>query len=218
MFSCWVVLRFSCWEADVKGNELVWRAIADAALQDERRWKNYGDLAYKAGAPASTAQLACRKLIDIGAIRPLPRGGFSTVSPEKVLTVLCAWRNLQRDQIAWTTRAGAERAASMDPSCAVGGAEAAIFHLGGKNTVADISTRILYVSHPEPLAPLPEGDEVLILRMDRRAALDWDGYSSPAQTYADLFASPGWQASEFRYAMRDKLFAGRDWDQKVLVK
>lgn len=200
----------------MKGNELVWRAIADAALADVRRWDSYADLGFKAGVPVTTAQLACRKLIDIGAIRPLPRGGFSTVSPEKVLTLLCAWRNLQRDQIAWTTVAARDRITAMHPAFALGGAESAVFHLGGRNTVADIGTRILYVSDPETLGPLPEGDEVLVLRMDQRAALDWDGYSSPAQTYADLFASPGWQASEFRYALRDTLLAGRDWDQKIV--
>jgi hypothetical protein len=59
----------------------------------------------------------------------------------------------------------------------------------------------------------PEGDEVRVLTMDPRAVKTWQGFSSPAQTYADLFASPGWQASEFRLALREKFVSDRDWDQ-----
>lgn len=53
-----------------------------------------------------------------------------------------------------------------------------------------------------------------ILKLDSRASLDWDGYSSFTQTYTDLFATPGWQASEFRLALRDMFLSGRDGDQK----
>lgn len=49
--------------------------------------------------------------------------------------------------------------------------------------------------------------------MDERAAKTWTGYSSVAQTYADLFATPGWQASEFRKALRDRFVRDREWEQ-----
>jgi hypothetical protein len=50
--------------------------------------------------------------------------------------------------------------------------------------------------------------------MDRRAEREWlSGYTSFAQTYVDLFATPGWQASEFRLALHDRFLRGRDWDR-----
>lgn len=49
--------------------------------------------------------------------------------------------------------------------------------------------------------------------MDKRAMKTWDGYSSVAQTYADLFATPGWQASEFRTALRERFVPAREWNQ-----
>ena len=32
----------------MKGNELVWRALADRALEGQRTWRNVADLAYDA--------------------------------------------------------------------------------------------------------------------------------------------------------------------------
>lgn len=57
------------------------------------------------------------------------------------------------------------------------------------------------------------GDEVTILRTDVRALRRWKDYASLAQTIADLFATPGWQAAEFRYAMPDRFIRERDWEQ-----
>ena len=39
----------------MKGNELVWRALADRALEGQRTWRNVADLAYEAGVPSTTA-------------------------------------------------------------------------------------------------------------------------------------------------------------------
>lgn len=47
---------------------------------------------------------------------------------------------------------------------------------------------------------------------DARDLRAWaDGYTSKAQTYADLFTQPGWQASEFRRALWRAWFAVDDW-------
>jgi len=55
---------------------------------------------------------------------------------------------------------------------------------------------------------------VRVVRMDARAQRDWtDGFTSLAQTYADLFASPGWQAEPFRRALWAQLFSAPDQDQ-----
>ena len=51
--------------------------------------------------------------------------------------------------------------------------------------------------------------------MDAAAERSWTtGYTSLAQTYADLFAQPGWQASEFRRALWRKHFDVDDWSQR----
>lgn len=190
----------------MKSNELVWRTLADAALAGERRWANLADLAFQSGVPVTTAHLATKKLSDIGAISRYGSGGFSVASPEKLLTLLCAWRNLENDTIAWTTMQGFLQVTKQrGKTFALGGPTAAIYHLGGDNKVADFSQTLAYVQRQDVEGiSLPEGDEVRVLAMDKRAWKTWQGYSSLAQTYADLFASPGWQASEFRLALRAK--------------
>jgi hypothetical protein len=204
----------------VKGNELVWRALADAALTGRRDWSSVADLAHASGTPVSTASLALQRMHDIGATERRRNGGVIAVNPEKILLVLAAWRNLKADEIGRTTLGGAtmliERA---NGHYALGGSNAAITYVSGasgRNTIATHPTRLVYVKD-EPLAhDLPAGDEVIILRMDKRAQLDWyDGYTSRAQTYADLFALPGWQAEEFRRALHRVLFPPESRGQNV---
>lgn len=198
----------------MKSNELVWRTLLDGAIQGKMHWSGLADVAFMSSVPTSTTHLATKKLSDIGAIRPLRGGGISVVNPDKIATVLCAWRNLQKDTIIWTTRKAFSAEIKSGLHHALGGPDAAIHWLGGENKVANFSKSMAYVS-PEHAREVnwPEGDEVLILEMDARAELDWDGYSTIAQTYADLFATPGWQASEFRLALKDRYLRERNWEQ-----
>ena len=201
----------------MKGNELVWRTVADFAFQGRREWTNVDDLAHRAGVPSSSAAFALRRLTTIGAVEKRARGGFFTVNPEKVLVVLAAWRNLEQDTIARTTsEAAADYLTGLGGPVIIGGPEAAIFHLGqGMNTVADIPLRVVYVPPQDSSKVLPQGDDVLLLMLDKAAQRDWwQGYTSRAQTYADLFALPGWQAEEFRRALHRSMFEGADWDQR----
>lgn len=191
----------------VKQNELVWRSLVDAALDGRRYWESIADLAFDSGVLWGTARLACQKLLDIGAVTSYSGGGLSTTSPEKVLTVACAARNLKADTVAWTTRDAIDTHSEM-----LGGPDAAIHHLGGENVVSDFSQQVVYVR--DAPVDLPEGRDVRVLLLDARAGRVWEGFSSLAQTYVDLFATPGWQASEFRLALRDRFFGARDWDQK----
>ena len=208
----------------MKGNELVWRSLADRALDGERSWSNVGDLAYDAGVPAATAYLALARLESNGTVDRYRAGGFSVVSIEKLLTMLCAWRNLDRDTMTKTSRASIEPFLnSARGPYALGGPDAANAHLGG-HAVSSFSEHIVYLpgtdemrAELERLRPEPEG-EVRVLAMDKRAAKTWDGYSSPAQTYADLFATAGWQASEFRTALRERFVRAREWDQEGDVR
>jgi hypothetical protein len=203
----------------MKGNELVWRSLADRALEGERTWSNVGDLAYDAGVPTTTAYLALERLEANGTVDRYRPGGFSVVSIEKLLTMLCAWRNLDRDTITRTTRESIEPFLnSARGPYALGGPDAANALLGG-HAVSSFREHIVYLpgagevdAELTQLRPEPEGD-VRVLTMDKRAMKIWDGYSSLAQTYADLFATPGWQASEFRNALRESFVRAREWDQ-----
>jgi hypothetical protein len=204
----------------MKGNELVWRSLADHALKGERTWSNVGDLAYDAGVPPTTAYLALGRLEGNGTIDRYRPGGFSVVSIEKLLTMLCAWRNLDRDTVIRTTREAIEPFLnSARGPYALGGPDAANVLLGG-HAVSSFREHIIYLpgtgevrAELAQLTPEPEGD-VRVLALDRRAMKVWDGYSTLAQTYADLFATPGWQASEFRSALREKFVRTREWDEE----
>ncbi|QQD76281.1 hypothetical protein I8920_00410 [Curtobacterium sp. YC1] len=199
----------------MRSNELVLRTLVDAALGGTRRWDNAGDLAFEAGVPESSAYLTLNRLSSIGAATKYASGGFALVSVDKALTLLCAARNLEKDTLARTTVAGVQP--FLDTAggpYALGGPDAANVHLSGWH-VSDFSEHLVYLPESRLAgADLPEGEEVRVIAMDRRAARKWTGYSSVAQTYADLFATPGWAASEFRIAMREKLLHEREWDQK----
>ncbi|WP_314506027.1 hypothetical protein [uncultured Microbacterium sp.] len=96
---------------------------------------------------------------------------------------------------------------------AFGGMDAAVQWLGGVNTIADRGVRLIYAD-TDAAQGLAEGDEVRVVSPDLVAARAWrHGFASVAQTYADLFAMPGWQASEFRVALQSRLFNRADWEQ-----
>lgn len=199
----------------MRSNELILRTLADAALAGQRRWTNASDLAFEAGVPESSAYLTLTRLTAIGAVTRYGSGGFALISLDKALTLLCAARNLEKDTLATTTLDGIQP--YLDTRIgpyALGGPDAANAHLGGWH-VSDFSEHLVYLPPRRIVGgELPTGDEVRVLAMDQRAARKWTGYSSVAQTYADLFATPGWAASEFRIAMREKLLPRREWEQE----
>jgi hypothetical protein len=99
---------------------------------------------------------------------------------------------------------------------ALSGSSAAVHYLGGRNTISGLGRRIVYTTRALSQADFPAADEVIILTEDPLAARTWtSGYASLAQTYADLWASPGWQAAEFTRALKAKLFSDADWDQRA---
>lgn len=199
----------------MKINEIVRRTIADAALSGKRRWPNMADVAFEARCSVSSAFKAIAHLTDIGAVRKFGSGGISVVDPERVLMVLAATRDLSRDTVATTTRSGTESLIGHAHAYALGGTDAAVHHLGGVNVVADKGQRIVYVDLKTAIPPLPAGNEVRVMTMDAAAERSWTtGFTSLAQTYADLFAQPGWQASEFRRALWRKHFDVDDWSQR----
>ena len=197
--------------------EIVWRTLADAAHAGQRDWNSISDIADAASVAPSTTHQALGRLVDIGAVRPNSRRGYTVVSPEKLLEAFAAHRNLRADTIVTTTLPAAQELLEDDElEYALSGSSAAVHYLGGRNTVSDLGRRIVYTTRPLSQATFPEGDEVIILTEDPVAARTWkSGYASLAQTYADLWASPGWQAAEFTRALKAKLFANADWEQRT---
>jgi len=201
----------------MKNVDIVWRTLADAALEGRRDWNSIGDIADAASIAPSTTHQALGRLVDIGAVRPNSRRGYTVVSPEKLLEAFAAHRNLRADTIVSTTLPAAQDLLDDEEvDYALSGSSAAVHYLGGRNTISDLGRRIVYTTRPLSQADFPEGDEVIFLTEDALAARTWkSGYASLAQTYADLWASPGWQAAEFIRALKAKLFGGADWEQRA---
>jgi len=200
----------------MKNVEIVWRTLADAALAGQREWNSIGDIADAASVAPSTTHQALGRLVDIGALRPNSRRGYTVVSPEKLLEAFAAHRNLRTDTMVSTTLPAAQELLDDDSlAYALSGSSAAVHYLGGRNTISDLGRRIVYTARPLSQTDFPEGDEVIILAEDPLAARTWkSGYASLAQTYADLWASPGWQAAEFTRALKANLFSDADWEQR----
>ena len=201
----------------MKNVEIVWRTLADATLNGQRDWNSIGEIADAASVAPSTTHQALGRLVDIGAVRPNSRRGYTVVSPEKLLEAFAAHRNLRADTMVSTTLVAAQEFLDdAEADYALSGSSAAVHYLGGRNTVADLGRRIVYTTRPLSQADFPAGDEVIILTQDPLAARTWkSGYASLAQTYADLWASPSWQAAEFTRALKTKLFAEADWEQRT---
>jgi hypothetical protein len=200
----------------VQQTDLVLRALVDAALAERRHWKSAADLAWEAGVGEKLAYKALGKPASIGAVIKHPGGGFSTTDPERVLMLLAARRSLSSARHTAFDAAQTLLAESME--YAIGGTRAAVQHLGGRNTIADHAPAIVYVPEGADLDDLPAGDSALVLTVDDRSFRVWaDGFTSKAQTYADLFAQPGWQASEFRRALWKRWFGIDDWNREGAV-
>ncbi|HWK21390.1 MAG TPA: hypothetical protein VNR37_11595 [Microbacteriaceae bacterium] len=193
----------------MRETDAVWRTLGDAALSGRREWKSTGDLAWEAGVGEKLAYKALRRPVSIGAVTRYPGGGFSVTDPERVITLLAAARSLTPTHA--TSFEAAQQLVKTLPAYAIGGTRAAAHHLGG-NRIADHATAIMYVPSNADLSFLPRGEGALVFPIDPHTLAAWnDGYTSKAQTYADLFAEPGWQASEFRRALWRAWFAIDDW-------
>ena len=194
----------------MKETDVLLRTAVDLALAGRRSWSSVADLAHEAGVGEKLAYKVTARVAEIGAITRHRGGGFSITDPERLLMVLSSRRTLSSAR-----RTELQAAQALLPELdvyAVGGTRAAVHHLGGTNTIAAHAPAILYVPENTDLAGLPEGGGALVLVADARSLQSWaEGYTSPAQTYADLFAQPGWQASEFRRVLWREWFAVDDW-------
>ncbi len=129
----------------MKGNELVWRVLADGALEGQRTWNNVADLAFEAGVPSTTAYLALDRLESNGTVDRYKRGGLAVVSIDKVLTMLCAWRNLARDTRRLDDADAIRPLPRLDRGpLRPGGPDAANAHSEGR-AVADFREHLVYL-------------------------------------------------------------------------
>jgi hypothetical protein len=202
----------------MKHTNAVWRTLVDHALAGRREWSSAAELAWEAGVGQHLTYKALSKPSEIGAVtrhRP-PIGGFSVTDPERVLMLFAASRTLREARM--TTLEAAQQLTENLAEYGIGGTRAAVHHLGGRNTIADHAPAIVYAPVGTDVALLPEGQGALVVSIDATTLRGWsDGYTSPAQTYADLFAQAGWQASEFRRALWRKWFDTDDWSQAESV-
>ena len=190
--------------------DAVWRTLADQALAGRRDWQSAADLAREAGVGEKLTYKALTKPVSIGAVTRYSGGGFSAVDPERLVTLLASARSLS--DARQTSLEDVRVLMESTDQYALGGSRAAVHHLGGQNTIASHAPAIVYVPQSADLSGVPEGDGALIVSAKEHALSTWvDGYTSPAQTYADLFAQPGWQASEFRRALWRAWFTVDDW-------
>lgn len=199
----------------MKQKDIVWRTLADAALAHKRNWNSIREISEASRTSPDTTYLALGRLIDIGAIRANASSGFAVVSVSKLVEAFAASRNLKADTIVSTTLDAAQEVLRDEGfPYVLGGTNAAVHYLGGNNTVSDLGRRIIYTPVQDVLSNLPAGDEATFLVQDELAVTQWrDGYSSIAQTLADLWASPGWQSAEFLQALKKKMFTETDWEQ-----
>jgi len=194
----------------MQDTDAVLRTLADRSLEGQRSWANVADLAWAAGVGDKLAYKALARPASIGAVTKHAGGGFSVTDPERVLQLFAARRSLK--QARMTTFAAAQSLARTLPEYALGGTRAAAHYLGGTNTIADHAATIIYVPLGVALDPLPPGDTALVLSAGEHELREWSaGYTSKAQTFADLFAQPGWQASAFRRELWRAWFAIDDW-------
>lgn len=194
----------------MRETDAVWRTLADAALAGRREWRNTGDLAWEAGVGEKITYKALTRPVSIGAVARHPGGGFSVTDPERITTLLAAARSLQTAH--HTTFVAAKELVAHAPEYAISGTRAAAHHLGGRKVIADHAAAIMYVPSNVDISALPRGDGALVFTAEPHTLSTWrDGFTSRAQTYADLFAQPGWQASEFRRALWRAWFAVDDW-------
>lgn len=196
----------------MRDTDAVWRTLADAALGGRREWKNVADLAWEAGVGEKLAYKALLRPAEIGAVTKHSGGGFSVTDPERVLTLFAAARSLRAAKR--TSVVATQYLLSNTLSYCIGGTRAVAHFLGDGLAIADHAPAIVYVPENTPLDHLPPGDDSLVLTLDTRTLELWrDGFTSPAQTYADLFAQSGWQASEFRRALWRTWFEVDDWSK-----
>lgn len=148
------------------------------------------------------------------------------MNPQKALVSLCAARSIKSDTLAAVTLAPSnlDRVREvLGRSIILGGAAAAVelsdnsehvFYLRDDDAVAIVTKMLdeMGAGHHDGSRYSP--GNVVFLPTDKRAARTWRGHTSFAQTYADLFVTPGWQASEFRLALQEKFLGGRDWDRE----
>lgn len=194
----------------MRSTDKVLRALADAALVDRRSWSSVGALAREAGVGDKLAYKALGRPAEIGAVTKHRGGGFSVTDPERILALFSARRSLAGARN--TTVSAVQSLLPTVSQYAIGGTRAAAYRLGGDATIADHAPAIGHVSTDINTDELPVGEGALVCTADARTLHSWaDGYTSSAQTYADLFAQPGWQASEFRRALWRQWFAVDDW-------
>lgn len=194
--------------------EVVWRTLADEALDGRRSWPTTRALAVHAQVGEPAAVHALRRLVAVGVVQRHAPSGFAVVDPERLLVSLAVRHHLSPRRVV--SRDAARELVESDGRCVLGGSWAAVHHLGGVNTVASHADWVVYV--PDGVGvDVPDGGvgAGLFTADPRWLAGSSDGFVSRAVAFTDLFNIPGWQASEFRRALWRVWFEDLYWDAAV---
>jgi hypothetical protein len=192
----------------------VWRELLAGAREGRRQWPSVSMFAREIEMPVSTTHRALKHPVEIGAVEVTALGGLVLLDPYRLLILFAAHRRLQRDVVEVVHLNApvhqVEEHIHGQPGCVLGGFSAAIYHAGG-NFIADYSTVLVYgppMLEGLGVAPPGAGSELLIAEGDPLV-----GRHGPvttfAQTWADLFCLPGWQAARFVEELDAKEVAGR---------
>lgn len=201
--------------------EMVWRhLLMDAYEWGQRRHASITELAEELRIGLSTVHQALARPVAIGAVA-VGGTGLRILDPARLALLWAAKRELDKDIVSvhhLAMDAAGVEAALAGSDVMLGGFGAAVAHLG-PNTIAGYDTVLAYWPPGLPLS-LPKAvadgsgeaiegapTRLLVLQADPKLGsyADTAAVSSLAQTYADLFNLPGWQAARFRAALWAKM-------------
>ncbi|MGH9071400.1 MAG: hypothetical protein ACRDX8_09635 [Acidimicrobiales bacterium] len=205
--------------------EMVWRHLLVGAYEwGHRRYASITEVAEELEMGLSTVHQALSRPVGMGAV-VVGGTGLRVLDPARLCLVFAARRELAKDMVAehhLAMDAASVEAALADTDAILGGFGAGLAHLGA-NTIASYDTVIAYCAPGQrlalPQAPVEAGvpgargpmTRLIVAEADPMLGLYADGLAvTPlAQTYADLFNLPGWQATRFTAALGAKM-AERD--------
>lgn len=183
--------------------EVVWRHLLEQARQGHRQWGTTAALAHELGLATSTVHRSLTRPVEIGAVRITRQAGIEVLDPYRLLVLFAAHHRIPASphQPTTTTSAPATvEAVLLDQGVTLGGFSALIHHTIGINRIADYTSILAYTDQPITIdSHTPsDGPPTTIQWVPRdRWIPESSTYTTVAHAWADLFATPGWQAARF---------------------
>ncbi|MGH9279775.1 MAG: helix-turn-helix domain-containing protein [Acidimicrobiales bacterium] len=190
--------------------EQVWRHLIVGALEENRRrWDSVTALAEELGLGISTVHRALAHPTEIGAVVLRPIGGVRVLDPGRLLIAWAGRRRLSGDVVRRFRVCAAAPEVEQDmhgADAVLGGFGAVVARLGG-NTIADYESVLVYGEPGLRAAIAPDEDgRTVVTVLEPDPLLARYGPTTPlAQSWVDLFNTPGWQAARFVHTLLPRL-------------